>query len=137
MYNKYLHCHINCLFLTQSDIYCCFVWAKFFVYVLYMLCITACAHVIIINYLVAYLQCVSRFQFEHLDSNIESILDKKKKTQFLHVFTLKFYWKNFNICAILSFRLTVCLALVAFSSEGSFTCHTCCKNIGPLFIRSH
>jgi hypothetical protein len=39
-----------------------------------MLCITACAHVIIINYLVAYLQCVSRFQFEHLDSNIESIL---------------------------------------------------------------
>jgi hypothetical protein len=32
--------------------------------------------------------------------------------------------------------LHVCLALMAFSSEGSFTCHTYC-NIGPQFIWSY
>jgi hypothetical protein len=32
-------------------------------------------------------------------------------------------------------KLDLCLALVAFSSEGSFTCHTCC-DMGPMFLRS-
>jgi hypothetical protein len=33
-------------------------------------------------------------------------------------------------------NLDQCLALMAFSSEGSFTCHTYC-DMGPKFIRSH
>jgi hypothetical protein len=33
-------------------------------------------------------------------------------------------------------NLDLCLALTAFGSEGSFTCHTYC-NMGPLFLRSY
>jgi hypothetical protein len=33
-------------------------------------------------------------------------------------------------------NLDICLALVAFSSEGSFTCHTYCDT-GPPFLRSY
>jgi hypothetical protein len=33
-------------------------------------------------------------------------------------------------------NLDLCLALMAFSSEGSFSCHTYCDT-GPRFIRSH
>jgi hypothetical protein len=33
-------------------------------------------------------------------------------------------------------KLDLCLALVDFSNEGSFSCHTYC-DIGPQFIRSH
>jgi hypothetical protein len=33
-------------------------------------------------------------------------------------------------------NLDLCLALMAFSSEGSFTCHTYCAT-GPRFIRCH
>jgi hypothetical protein len=33
-------------------------------------------------------------------------------------------------------NVDLCLALMAFSSEGSFTCHTCCDTV-PLLIRSH
>jgi hypothetical protein len=33
-------------------------------------------------------------------------------------------------------NLDLCLALTAFSIEGSFTCHTYC-NTGPLFLRSY
>jgi hypothetical protein len=33
-------------------------------------------------------------------------------------------------------NLDLCLALTAFSSEGSFTCHTYCDT-GPLFLRSY
>jgi hypothetical protein len=33
-------------------------------------------------------------------------------------------------------NLDICLALTAFSSEGSFTCHTYC-DMGPLFLRSY
>jgi hypothetical protein len=33
-------------------------------------------------------------------------------------------------------NLDLCLALTAFSSEGSFTCHTYC-NMGPPFLRSY
>jgi hypothetical protein len=33
-------------------------------------------------------------------------------------------------------NLDLCLALTAFSSEGSFTCHTYC-NTGPPFLRSY
>jgi hypothetical protein len=33
-------------------------------------------------------------------------------------------------------NLDLCLALTAFSSEGSFTCHTYCDT-GPPFLRSY
>ena len=33
-------------------------------------------------------------------------------------------------------NLDLCLALMGSSSEGAFTCHTCC-NLGPWFIWSH
>jgi hypothetical protein len=33
-------------------------------------------------------------------------------------------------------NLDLCLALMTFSSEGSFTCHTYCDT-GPLFLRSY
>ena len=33
-------------------------------------------------------------------------------------------------------NLDICLALTAFSDEGSFTCHTYC-DMGPLFLRSY
>ena len=33
-------------------------------------------------------------------------------------------------------NLDLCLALMAFSSEGYLACHTCC-NTGPPFLRSH
>jgi hypothetical protein len=33
-------------------------------------------------------------------------------------------------------NLDLCLVLTAFSSEGSFTCHTYCDT-GPLFLRSY
>jgi hypothetical protein len=33
-------------------------------------------------------------------------------------------------------NLDLCLALTAFSSESSFTCHTCC-DAGPAFLRSY
>ena len=45
---------------------------------------------------------------------------------------------NFSAIAITGDRaanLDLCLALMAFSSEGSFSCYTCCHT-GPRFIRS-
>jgi hypothetical protein len=46
------------------------------------------------------------------------------------------YLATFTITSDMAANLDLCLALTAFSSEGSFTCHTYC-GWGPLFLRSY
>jgi hypothetical protein len=45
------------------------------------------------------------------------------------------YLATVTIAGDRAVNLDICLALTAFSDEGSFTCHTYCDT-GPLFLRS-
>jgi hypothetical protein len=81
-------------------------------------------------------------------SNLMQILFALRKLKFLHTVDIFFFFyfesheQFFSYLATVTItgdkaaNLDLCLALAAFSSEGSFTCHTYCDT-GPSFLRPY
>jgi hypothetical protein len=77
----------------------------------------------------------------HIGNSLQKYISKYNLEQFFLFVCLESHEQFFSYLAIVTItgdgaaNLDLCFELTAFSSEGSFTCHTYCDT-GPPFLRS-
>jgi hypothetical protein len=100
-------------------------WVIFYTQCFYMLLIYLCGAIFVFVFLVN----VFNKYLNYMNNNCLFVCFESHK-QFLS------YLATVTIAGDRAANLDLCLALTAFSSEGSFTCHTYCDT-GHLFLRSY